>query len=480
MDDQQTPPTSEPELRERPVAKRFRIKHLYLPLVALLIAGSFSLGFLFGSNYPKVLGRQTVKANLPIVPPDPFPDQPLRKYSIQNLQSYPFQVSEITLEKVLEKRPEFTAYLFSYKTLGKKMTGQMNIPNQAAEKELPVIVMIRGYVDVEEYHTGMGTAPVAAEFAKAGYVTVAPDFLGFGGSDPAGPGWEERFEKPVNVIELIKSIRLHNQLVFKDTTFKINPQQMGLWAHSNGGQISLSTLEALGESIPLAVWAPVTAPFPYSVLFYSDEMEDGGAAMRATVAGFESIYNVQEYSLTQYIDRLMGPIQLHQGTADEEVPKKWSDEFIKKIKQENERRVLAQEELTKKLAQAEAERKAAIAATASSLPSPILVAAASPSASPLAVGTPATSAGTLAIGSTSAASGAAIASGSTSLILADTQPSAGNLSDVSTSMKVENIFLKPIELNYFVYQGGNHFIRPGWEEAVARDLKFFDQYVRSR
>lgn len=449
-------------------------RRLWFPAIVVMAICSFGLGFVAGSTYPKVLGKQTARNVLPVVPPDPTPDQPLRKYSIQNLESYPFVLSEINLEKVLEKNSDFTAYLFSFKTLGKKMTGQINIPNGSADKEYPVIVLVRGYVDIEEYRTGVGTSPVAAEFAKGGYVTVAPDFLGFGGSDPSGPGWEERFEKPVNVIELIKSLRQHSQLEFKKTFFKINPQRLGIWAHSNGGQITLSSLEAMGEPIPTAVWAPVTAPFPYSVLYYSDEMDDGGKGMRSAVAGFESVYNVQEYSLTQHLARLRGPIQLHQGTADDAVPKKWSDEFVKKVKEENDRRENEQLRLTQALSDQEAARKAAVVATASALPSPILAVSPSPEQSPSA--TPVTDFQTSP--GITASTLPASASAQTALILADLPP--GNVSEVNTSMKVKDVFLEPIELSYFVYKGANHFIRPGWEEAVARDLKFFDQYLNEK
>lgn len=440
-------------------------RHLWIPLLLVLACSSFGLGFLAGSSYPKVLGKQTAQV-LPVVPPDPTPEQPLRKYSIQNLGSYPYQLSEINLERVLEKNADFTSYLFSYRTLGKKMTGQLNVPNGSPETVYPVIVLIRGYVDIEEYKTGMGTAPVAAEYARHGYVTLAPDFLGFGESEPSGPGWEERFEKPVNVIELIKSLRQHTQLEFKKAFFKIDPQKLGIWAHSNGGQITLTTLEALGEPIPTSVWAPVTAPFPYSVLYYSDEMDDGGKGMRSAVAGFESVYNVQEYSLTQHIDRLRGPIQLHQGTLDDAVPQKWSDEFVKKVKEENDRRQAEQQRLTEAYAQQEAARKAALAASASALPSPIL--AVTP--------TPATSATTAAAATVQPSSAVTTsASAETSFILADLPP--GNVADVNTSIKVRDVFLEPIDLSYFVYKGGNHFIRPGWEEAVARDLSFFDRHV---
>lgn len=417
---------------------------LAVAVFMMALAFSFSAGFAVGASYPRVLGRQTTHQALPLVPPDPNPEQPLRKYSIQNLQQYPYQLSTITLERILETNPDFTAYLFSYKTLGKKMTGQLNLPRVPADQELPVIIMVRGYVDPEEFQTGVGTAGVAREFAKAGYVTIAPDFLGFGGSDPAGPGWEERFEKPVNMIELIQSVRKHSAFTFKEKTVKINPQQLGVWAHSNGGQISLTTLEALGEPIPTTLWAPVTAAFPYSVLFYSDEMDDGGTSMRAAIAGFERAYNVEEYSLTQYISRLRGPLQLHQGTADDAVPKKWSDEFVKKIKQENDRRQRVSQQR-----QAEAAAAAALAMP-SAQPTPVTASAA---ARP-----------------TQAATGAAI--------LAEEE--LFPIGTISTQLVTADVFLLPIELNYFVYPNGNHFIRPGWDEAVARDLRFFDQHLRAR
>ena len=463
-------------LNRQNIQRQLRKKSVYLPLCLILLVGAFGAGFAAGSYYPKVLGHQTSKLVLPQVPPDPNPDQPLRKYSIQNLQNYPFQLSEVNLEKVLEKHPTFTAYLFSYKTLGKKMTGQINIPTGDPDKEYPIIVMVRGYVEAEEFRTGMGTSPVAAEFASAGYVTVAPDFLGFGGSDHAGPGWEERFEKPVTVIELIKSLRMHSQLTFKETSVKINPQKMGIWAHSNGGQITLTTLEALGEPIPTSVWAPVTAPFPYSVLYYSDEMEDGGASMRSAVAGFESVYNSQEYSLTQHLARLRGPIQLHQGTADDSVPQKWSDEFVKKINEENERRKIEQAKLIAFHAQQEADRKAALAASASALPiaTPILPSPVPTPVVELPVVTPLPSATVRP--ATSTASGSP--SGSPAKILADNQPVGGARTNVDTSIVVEDVFLKPIDISYFVYKGGNHFIRPGWEEAVARDVMFFERQLR--
>jgi len=82
----------------------------------------------------------------------------------------------------------------------------------------------------------------------------------------------------------------------------------------------------------MALWAPVTKYFLYSILYYMDEADDGGKALRKSLAGFEADYNVNEFTLTNYLDRMTGPIQFHQGTADEAVPKVWSDEFVDKVK----------------------------------------------------------------------------------------------------------------------------------------------------
>jgi uncharacterized protein len=298
-------------------------------------------------------GASLMFASLRLLPsdsawPTPFvdvvkPAKPLEKYSIPNLAHYSFQASTIQVEKELQKNDSFTSYLFTYQTLGKKMSGQLNIPHQLQPNGTPAIVMIRGYVPPEIYQTGVGTKNAAAVLAKAGFITVAPDFFSFGESDPEPEDtWQGRFEKPVAVIELIKTLQ-NSPLTLEPTPELPAPTvitipRIGLWGHSNGGQIALTTLEILGQPIPTTLWAPVTAPFPYSVLFFSDENADEGKATRKWISEFEKTYDVFDFSLTQHLDRLTGPIQLHHGGADEAALQVWSDEFEQKVKTENELR----------------------------------------------------------------------------------------------------------------------------------------------
>lgn len=272
------------------------------------------------------------------VPAKPLP---LNQYAITALQSRPYQASELKIEKIITTTPTYTSYLFSYQTLGKKMTGMMNVPSDAQPATgFPVIILLRGYVPAETYTTGIGTKPAATAFVQQGYVTIAPDFLGYGESDPeTEDGWEARLQKPLQVIELLATLKQRPQVQLNEKqNVLLNTERLGLWAHSNGGQIALTTLEILRQPIPTTLWAPVTAPFPYSVLFYSDENDDEGKAMRRWVAQFEQDYDVFAFSLTKHLDSLTGPILLHQGTGDEAVPFSWNDEFAQKVELENDRR----------------------------------------------------------------------------------------------------------------------------------------------
>ena len=266
---------------------------------------------------------------------------PLLKYRIPDLQQYPYQASTLTIEKELAHFPRYTSYVFSYVTLGKKMTGQVNVPVGASAEARPVMVLLRGFVPVEQYTTGVGTRGAAAVFAEHGYVTIAPDFFGYGGSDPeTSTSWEMRFQKPISVIELIKTIEAQPQITLptNSSPIPLDPQKMGVWAHSNGGQIALTTAEILARPLPMTLWAPVTAPFPYSYLFFSDEESDEGRTMRVAAADFDRQYNAVDFSLTHHLSLLRGPLQIHQGMADEAIPFVWNKEFVDKILVENKTR----------------------------------------------------------------------------------------------------------------------------------------------
>ncbi len=289
--------------------------------ILLLVIG-FGVGWIVKEN----------QINIPVV--QKIVDRSLDKYSIENLRKFN-EANDVwgkfQIDKVIKENNSFTSSEFFLefnpnldgKTV-KKTSGLINIPKISGQ--YPAVVMLRGYVDPKEYFIGEGTEHAAEVFANNGYITIAPDFLGYGDSDhEADNVFETRFQSYVTAVNLIRSL---------DSLPSWDHKNIFIWAHSNGGQVALITLEATGGSYPTTLWAPVTAPFPFSILYYTDETEDKGRALRKSISTFEETYDSSLYSLDNYwgIINTGIPIQLHQGTNDDAVPVGWSDRFVKNMK----------------------------------------------------------------------------------------------------------------------------------------------------
>jgi dipeptidyl aminopeptidase/acylaminoacyl peptidase len=254
-------------------------------------------------------------------------EKPLLKYSFPELRKRVFQSDGIWIEgSPTSLKASLGASTFYYWVGGKKVSGQTYVPRgQAPEGGWPVVIMIRGYVDREIFQSGIGTQRAAEYFAKNGFLTLAPDFFGYGESDIApNNSLEERFLCPIEVLQLIASVK---------NLVQANPEKINIWGHSNGGQIALSVLEISNKNYPTVLWAPVSKPFPYSILYYTDEYDDYGKALRKLVAGFDVQYDANEFSIHNYYDWIEAPIQVHQGTADEAVPLKWSEALEKTLRE---------------------------------------------------------------------------------------------------------------------------------------------------
>lgn len=311
-------------------------------LTVLLLTISFFLLGWFGKEY----FQKSYRSNLNEIPENLSAIQnPLNKYSIENLVKTEINPGTLQIGAILEKNDNFTSFLFHFShnpSLNPKdvkiTTGQINMPaDKNTADQYPIIIMLRGYVDQKNYKTGDGTRNAGKYFSDNGFITIAPDFLGYAGSDPEAENiFEARFQTYVTVLSLLKTIeakQISRNLISGPpqlTDRLINYSTILLWGHSNGGQIALTILEVTGKPYPTVLWAPVTKPFPYSILYYTDESDDHGKLIRYELADFEKSYNVEKFSLTNYLSLLNTEIQLHQGFKDNAVPKNWSDEFVSK------------------------------------------------------------------------------------------------------------------------------------------------------
>lgn len=283
-------------------------------IVGILLVGFFIGGYIYWLQLPLTLPV----GSLDVLQYHRILDQ----YTFDRLSQRTFTPSPIRIEKITTKKPEYTVSLFSIVVDGKRVTGQIHIPTSAGKH--PVLVMQRGYVDKEIYQTGIGTRKAAEVYAKHGYITIAADFLGYGGSDSeSNDVFEARFEKPVTVLTILASL---------GTLPQADTSRVGLWGHSNGGQITLSVLEISGRAYPTVLWAPVTLKFPDSFMQFTDDLLDKGAYLKHQLDIFHERYVDEEYSIDAHLDRIQATVQVHQGTADDAVPPAWSDAFVRKMK----------------------------------------------------------------------------------------------------------------------------------------------------
>lgn len=253
------------------------------------------------------------------------------KYTIPNLRKTEFEGNKIIINNEVVNNSDITTYEYYSFDKGKKVSGLLNLPKQNGE--YPVAILIRGYVDKEIYSSGIGTQRVAEFLANNNYITLAPDFLGYGNSDKeAKNGLESRFQTYTTTLELLASLKNLN-VAFESKGIDIiaNTNKVVLWGHSNGGHIALATLAITGKNYPTALWAPVSKPFPYSILFYTDEYSDRGKYLRKLLADFEKDYDVEKFNPANYYQWIKALIQIHQGTIDEDVPIDWSNELSEQL-----------------------------------------------------------------------------------------------------------------------------------------------------
>ncbi len=221
------------------------------------------------------------------------------------------------------KNNDVESMVFRFMTEGKWISGMINGPVGMTRGEggkRGAVIMVRGYADKEGYYSGFGSWRVADRLAAAGTATVSLDFLGYGKSDlESFDMLAARFEKVTAVMDLLATV---SDLPFVDSN------KVGFWAHSNGGQIVLSALEILGGNFPASLWAPMTNPFPQSILDTAADLDDGGMMVRKAVADFMKRYDARRYAFENYYDWIKSPILIHQGTADEWCRVDWQQKVV--------------------------------------------------------------------------------------------------------------------------------------------------------
>jgi dipeptidyl aminopeptidase/acylaminoacyl peptidase len=253
----------------------------------------------------------TPTPNLPTATPDPFVQYaPL---TIEGLRARDYGSGAIEIVRTLEETPAFTRYLFAYPSDGLRITGMLNRPK--GDGPFPVAILNHGYYPLDVYQTGNGTKLAADYLAQRGFITLSPDFRSHAESDDA-----PNLFRAGHVIDVLNLIPLAQQLP------SAKPGKIAMWGHSNGGAITAKAITVSDQIGAALIYAPASSNIVEDYSFRVERAAARGQQIDPIdwpVKPEEGAELYERLSPLPYLQYVNCPVQIHWGTADETVPRKW-------------------------------------------------------------------------------------------------------------------------------------------------------------
>lgn len=315
----------------------------------LLLLLSIILGLFF------ILSKKSVPADLEIEqitnlvegtdeehlnPQETSSSIPISNLSIEYMRNQEYPGSELVVEETLTPGSNYQRYLVSYQSEGLKIYALLTIPNGEKPTEgWPVIIFNHGYIPPAEYRTTERYVAYTDAFSRNGYILIRPDYRGHGNSEGEPEG---AYYSPAYTIDVLNTVASIKQ--YPDA----NPNKIGMWGHSMGGNITLRSMVVTEDIKAGVIWAGVVASYydmannwtrtrPWSPSprerradrpSRSDLIEKYGS-FEESPEFWESI------SPIYYVEEISGPLQLHHGTNDGDVPVLFSERLQDAMREAN-------------------------------------------------------------------------------------------------------------------------------------------------
>ncbi len=264
-----------------------------------------------------------VSTPTPTVTPSPTATPVPHPMSIVAMRAGDYPGSEITLVKELDRGLNYRRYYAYYLSEGLKIYALLTIPEgEMPEGGFPAIVFNHGYIPPDVYRTTERYIAYVDELAKAGYVVFRIDYRGHDASEGEATG---AYGSPGYQIDVLNAVASIKQLP------EVNPDKIGMWGHSMGGYLTLRTMVISKDVKAGVIWAGVVATYT-DMLYNWRRTGSFTPSPSSRGVGWRSRW-IEEFgtpednpvfwdsvSATSHLADLSGPLQLHHGTDDEDVP----------------------------------------------------------------------------------------------------------------------------------------------------------------
>lgn len=267
----------------------------------------------------------------------PLPGE-LGGLSIEAMRKKMYPGSQITIEQTLPSGRNYYQYLTSYISEGKKIYALLTIPMGAKPKNgWPVILLNHGYIPPSQYNTVSSYALPTDALASAGFIVFKPDYRGNGNSEgtPA-----QVYISPAYTTDSMNA--LSSIAKYQDA----NPQKIGVWGHSMGGNVTLRELVITHKFQAAVLWSGVVGNWSQILSWWKSRI-----AQRSVMGNDQQTADVIEQMLskvgtpqtnsslwnqldpTLYLSFISTPIQIDVGTEDTTVPPSFSTDLATKLNQ---------------------------------------------------------------------------------------------------------------------------------------------------